>query len=390
MPRMFDMFRDKNNDANKGKQKNKLSYDDLAKTKAEPSKDAPLVFPNDDLAKTKAEPSKDAPLIFPKWALQSIARKAKDTNYYSSISKKLILDFTKDESSNPEEANKIYGNGVALVINILESAKKSEDLNKITNELNDLLDRIFNKIIMGNDLLHTIYNNDQTDFYLPHHIINSVILSCTIGYGMGFNKSRLAYLGIACLFYDIGLIYQDDIINKNRIFNAEERNIVKNHVFKTLEIIKDVKIINDSIKKTILMHHERSNGKGYPNNLSDDKIDTYAKIIGLVDTYEALTHIRVYRNKIDPHSAVKAILTSLKDYFSLDILKVFINQMSVYPIGSIVRLDGGETAKVIGVQSGSSLRPIIKIIQDANGENIDNGIITDLSKQDYPFIKNSM
>ena len=117
---------------------------------------------------------------------------------------------------------------------------------------------------------------------------------------------------------------------------------------------------------------------------------TYAKIIGLIDTYEALTHIRIYRNKIDPHSAVKAILTSLKDYFSLDILKVFINQMSVYPIGSIVRLDGGETAKVIGAQSGSSLRPIIKIIQDANGENIDNGIITDLSKQDYPFIKNSM
>ena len=139
------MFRDKNNDANKGKQKNKLSYDDLAKTKAEPSKDAPLVFPNDDLAKTKAEPSKDAPLIFPKWALQSIARKAKDTNYYSSISKKLILDFTKDESSNPEEANKIYGNGVALVINILESAKKSAIFHIYTESLLIILSRTNHK-----------------------------------------------------------------------------------------------------------------------------------------------------------------------------------------------------------------------------------------------------
>ena len=77
----------------------------------------------------------------------------------------------------------------------------------------------------------------------------------------------------------------------------------------------------------------------------------------------------------------------MKRDFDSDVMKIFINKMSVYPIGSIVTLDTDEVARVVSVQPGSPLRPVVMILRDANGVNVKEKILIDLSKQDFPDIK---
>ena len=90
------------------------------------------------------------------------------------------------------------------------------------------------------------------------------------------------------------------------------------------------------------------------------------------------------------HKAIRFLLANAKDYFDPDVLKVFINKMSVYPIGSIVRLDTQELARVISVEPGSPLRPVVMIIRDASDEPLKENIIIDLSSQDFPSIQDSV
>jgi HD-GYP domain-containing protein (c-di-GMP phosphodiesterase class II) len=144
------------------------------------------------------------------------------------------------------------------------------------------------------------------------------------------------------------------------------------------------------VKEAVQMHHERVNGKGYPRGIQQDSINPYAKIIGLVDTYEAMTNGRPYVEGMNAHKAVKFILSSLKGDFDEEVMKVFIDKMSVYPIGSIVRLDTRELARVVSVQPGSPLRPVVMVIRDANGEPVKERTIIDLSKQEFPSIQDSL
>jgi HD-GYP domain-containing protein (c-di-GMP phosphodiesterase class II) len=148
---------------------------------------------------------------------------------------------------------------------------------------------------------------------------------------------------------------------------------------------------NDNVvQEIIMMHHERADGYGYPRGIMSNEINIYAKIIGLVDTYESLTNKRPYRERMSAHKAVRFIIGSLKDYFDADVMKVFIDKMSVYPIGSIVRLDTQELARVISVQPGSPLRPVVMLIWDAFGGPAKERTIIDLSKQGFPFILESV
>jgi HD-GYP domain-containing protein (c-di-GMP phosphodiesterase class II) len=181
-----------------------------------------------------------------------------------------------------------------------------------------------------------------------------------------------------------------DIAGQPRALTDSELKLIRGHISKSLETVERIANINYTVKQTIRMHHERVSGNGYPSGIFTDDINPYARILGLVDTYEAMTHNRPHREGMNSHKAVRFLIGSLKGDFDSDVLKIFINKMSVYPIGSTVMLDTGEMAKVISVQPGSPLRPVVMILRGANGENITERTIIDLSKQDVPSIKSSV
>jgi len=308
---------------------------------------------------------------------------------YSLVSQKLIAAVRQHGVDNADSASKIYNDAVTTIKALLDKSKTTEDLSEFAPRINEALDNIFNQLLLGDNLLDNVYKAKQEDYYLPYHIVNVLILSFAIGLSMKFNKSRMDDLGKAVIFSDTGLDELRDIVTKPRKLTEEEKCWVEAHIAKSLKFAERVAPLDDTVKEAIQMHHERDNGKGYPRGLQKNAISPYAKIIGVVDTYEALTHKRNYIDEMGAHKAIKLLLGSLREYFDMDVMKAFINRMSVYPVGSLVLLNNKEIAKVVSVHPGSPLRPIVMITQDASGKPPKENTIIDLSVQDFPTIQDS-
>ena len=306
------------------------------------------------------------------------------------VSRKLISEVKKHGIDNQAKANEIYNDAIQAIKILLEKANSEEDLRPFRDAIDAILEDIFNQLVLGESILDNIYKKNEGEYYLPYHILNVLILSYAIGLSVGFNKSRLNHLGWAVMFYDFGMDAFQKVTGLSRELTSGERYLLKSHFYKSLKIAERAGSFDKVVFDTIRMHHEREGGEGYPNRIKSGEINLYAKIIGLVDTYESLTNHRPYRKEMSAHQAIKFLLGSLKNSFDPEIMKVFINKMSVYPIGSIVRLNTYELARVTSVKSGSPLLPVVMLIQDVSGEPFRERTIIDLTTQDSFFILESI
>ena len=402
MPRMFDMLRGKVAEDVKEDVKEDIKEDikeeikeeikedieeDIKEEKKEIKKPSYVDFPDINKKKENIEiPPRDH-LSFPKNILQLEVKKEESPEDHSIVSKKLISAVKQHGVDNQEKARETYAGAIEAIKTLLAKIRGRENLSDYMDKIYELLDNVFNQLIMGDKLLNNIYEEKGGEYYLPYHIVNDLILTSVLGLNMGFNKSRLSHLGMASIFCDLSIDSIEELVRQPKMLTSQERETVKAHISGSLEIVSSISVLNEIVKETIAMHHERAGGNGYPRGISSEDINPYAKILGLVDTYEAMTHTRPYREKMSAHKAVRTLIGSLKNDFDTDVIKVFINKMSVYPIGSIVKLDTEEMARVISVRPGSPLRPVVMIFRGPCGESITERNITDLSKQDFPAIK---
>jgi len=343
-------------------------------------------FPNINTKKETESLASD-PLNFPKNILSPEVRKDNPPQGQSIVSDKLISALKQHGVDNQEKARQTYEDAVEIIKVFLLKVRAKEGLSGYMDKLYELLDNVFKQLVIGDNLLKSVYEEKGEEDYLPHHIVNVLILAYVLGLNSGFNKSRLSHLGLASIFCDLGLDSIAELVRQPKTLTNQERETVKAHVAESLEVVNSIGALNEIVKETIAMHHERAGGNGYPHGLGLDDINPYAKIIGLVDVYEAITHSRSYRERMSAHQAVRALIGPLRNDFDTDVIKVFINKMSVYPIGSTVKLDTGETARVTGVRPGSPLKPVVMIFRGPNGESVSEMNIIDLSKRDSPSIK---
>lgn len=368
MPRMFDILKNRSGGGSAG------SWD--------------AKHPREGLSVPAAKDEKrdTRPIAFSKAILKAETKEEKKQENHPLVSKKLISVVKEHGVDNQGKAEEIYESAIHTVETLLDKVRRNENIAQYTDKLNELLNNLFNRLIMGDNILNSVYEERAGAYFLPYHIVNVLILSSVLGLAAGFNKSRLSHLGLASIFYDIGMDSFKNIIEQPRKLESGEMEVVKGHVAKSLEILERAGNINGIVKETVMMHHERALGDGYPAGISSGDINPYAKILGLVDTYEAMTHARPYRDGMNTHNAVKELVGSMRDEFDLDVIKIFVNKMSVYPIGSIIRLETGEIVRVISVKAGSPLRPVVMVLIDADGDNVKERVVIDLSEPNTPLI----
>ena len=106
-------------------------------------------------------------------------------------------------------------------------------------------------------------------------------------------------------------------------------------------------------------------GQGYPNKLKGRQISELAQIIGAVDIFDALISPRPYRRRLLPHEAVRELLVNERTAFPREVMKALVEQLSVYPLGTKVRLSSGEEGMVIKINPRYPSRPVVKIEQAA-------------------------
>ena len=207
--------------------------------------------------------------------------------------------------------------------------------------------------------------------YLYFHAVNVCIIAVYIGSGFDYERQDLIELGTAALLHDIGIIRHLDIININGPLGKKEYELIKEHPQAGIEILNKVskETLSQKILDAVCQEHERIDGSGYPCGLKGAGISEYAQIIGLVDVYEAMLHQRPYRRKYSPFETITVILGD-KNAFRHSIIKVLIDKIGIFPVGTPVHLSTKEVAVVIKDNPGFPLRPVVNIFLDANGKRL--------------------
>lgn len=153
---------------------------------------------------------------------------------------------------------------------------------------------------MGNETVITIAKTvDAKDVNTSQHSARVAEYSVLIAGQLGFDDKHKEQLRKAALLHDIGKIgIPDSILNKPARLTDEEYAIMKSHVVKGGEILRNFTLI-EHVEEGALYHHERYDGKGYVHGLKGEEIPLNARIIGIADSFDAMTANRVYRKQLD-------------------------------------------------------------------------------------------
>ena len=165
------------------------------------------------------------------------------------------------------------------------------------------------QIEMGNETILSIARTvDAKDSNTSEHSFRVSEYSVAIARKLGYSDKKCENLRQMALLHDIGKIgIPDAILNKPAKLTDEEYEIMKSHVIRGGEILKDFSVI-DNVNVGALYHHEKYDGTGYCHGLKGEEIPIEARIIGIADAFDAMTANRVYRKKLD----INYVISELK------------------------------------------------------------------------------
>lgn len=211
----------------------------------------------------------------------------------------------------------------------------------------------------------------STEDYLHYHSVNVCILSLIISETLGFTDKETEIMATGALLHDLGMLkIPKYIISKKETLTKEEAKKIWMHPFNGYQTISSFNVYPEDVALTAFQHHEQYDGNGYPQKLSGGKISKYARIAGIANVYDAMTKKRSYRDAFSAYDAVRQVLSGSQQQFDPEILKAFLSNISIYPIGTAVKLNSGETAVVVSVNKGVSIKPVVRLILSNDGKKI--------------------
>ena len=223
------------------------------------------------------------------------------------------------------------------------------------------------------EIMDMFIQSDNND-YPCSHSVNVTFLSVMIGVWLNYNMSELNDLAVAAVFHDIGMLKFESIFSQASKLNKIEREQVNFHPGLSCEYVRQMPGITERTIQTIMNHHKRLKSP-------IDSLGEHPQIIGLADTLEAMTHPRPYKSSLNPHTAIKKIIEEMKDSFHQSIIKILVDNIGIYPIGTWVWMDTNEIALVVDTNPGSPLSPKVNIMLNGNIELLPRPRSVDLSKQ---------
>jgi len=293
---------------------------------------------------------------------------------------------TAAPGSDMDRAEAFYGRVLGFVKETLDKAASGSDASIIGD---DILHKskeyceFFRGSINLNDMVRLVLLHDEyRDNYIYSHSVNVCFLAVRMGLGMNYSNNVLQELIIAALFHDIGMMkIRKDIWNRDGRLGAEEYEEVKKHPVYGEEMFKRIKGMGEVVPAVIGQHQERIDGSGYPRGLSKDGMHYLSRLLALVDSYAALTHTRLWRERFLPDRAIQMILDNESGGYDPHFLKEILRSVSIFPVGSWVRLSSGEVGNVVSTNDAVPMRPMIRVVFDRGGNRLSSERMLDLSKQ---------
>lgn len=229
-----------------------------------------------------------------------------------------------------------------------------------------------------------LYSGKAGENFLPLQSLNTAILATVmarLGGYLQYSKDVVS----GALLMNLGLaLLPRELLFKSEPLLPEEKAQIQKHVDFSLQIVNNnFPNLRSFVKVVIQQHHERMDGSGYPQGLKGEKIHALAQLVGIAETYCAMVSWRPYREKISPQEAIEYIMGGAGFEFDHKLVDIFSRCTVPYPVGSMVLLSTGEKGVVMDLGKGLTTRPLIRLLTDSNGEELEQPADINLSDPQY-------
>jgi HD-GYP domain-containing protein (c-di-GMP phosphodiesterase class II) len=302
------------------------------------------------------------------------------------------LEFYKDEEiyidseDQKKYSKEVYFKSIGLVKEVVEGINQQKALN--IRKAKRLMQNAVNDILQDDSTLLGLANIKNYDEYTFNHPVNVAIYAIALGQRIGIPKKHLSHLGMAGLFHDMGKTrIPKEILNKTGKLSPEEWSVMRSHPVVGTELIMRMKEWGELSTRMIagaFEHHLRYDLTGYPRLTRKKKISLFGRIVTVADFYDALVRPRVYNRFPYVSEKILGIMLerSGKD-FDPAIVKVFINMIGIFPLGTLVLLNTNEMGIVTKIQEDTEMidRPKACLLYYGDGE-YRKGKVVDLRERD--------
>lgn len=287
------------------------------------------------------------------------------------------FSFHQEELSDAEDhrrrAQKTYFRAIHLVREVVEGVKQQKMVN--IRKAKHLMENTVNSIMEDESVMLGLANIKNYDEYTFNHCVNVAIYAIAVGQRIGLPKKIRSQLGMAGLFHDIGKTRIPlEILNKAEKLSPEDWAVIRRHPLfgaETVLRIKDWGELSARMIEGAFDHHLKFDLSGYPKLSRKRNLSLFGKIIALADFYDALVRPRAYRKF--PYVSEKILGFMLEHAgreFDPVLVKVFINMMGIFPLGTLVLLDTNEMGIVVRTQDDPDFgnRPLVCLLSYRQGD----------------------
>ncbi|MGX9462289.1 HD-GYP domain-containing protein [Shewanella sp. A14] len=310
----------------------------------------------------------------------------KKTDKSSSATSLLTRKATMTLDIRQTQAKKLLVEAKELIKKVMSETFSGRTIE--VSQVENIADKMIESVMDDADAFKCISALRSKDAYLLEHSINVAFLLVTFGIHLNLDRELLKKMAVGGILHDIGKIYVDDeVLHKPGKLTPEEYEHMKLHQVYAIDIMNETIELPQVSKDVCLMHHEKLDGKGYPNGLKDDQIPLHGRMSCIVDIFDALTATRCYKEAMSPAAAFKVLLSLTPFHLDPQLVYEFIRCVGVYPVGSLVQLSDDRVGIVWDAKGRDALHPIVKCFYSLKHKRYTEVTMVDLLKSELHIEK---
>jgi len=277
-------------------------------------------------------------------------------------------------------ARAAFANSHALIQEALANVRvgRTLDAERVRAAVKDLT----GSVLRNPDAMMLFAQLREKGEYAVSHSLDVSIYMAAFGRFLQLDQAQIELLAYLGMLQDIGKVrLPKTLLEKRGRLSIEEFEQAKLHVNYSVEILRATAGIPIELPRLATLHHERHDGSGYPNRLQGHDIGMIGAIAAIVDTFDAMTVPRPYADAVAPSAAISSLYKWRGVSFDAGLVEQFIRFVGIFPVGSLVELNSGETGVVISQNPEQRLKPRVMVLRDAKGFELRPQKLLDLSRE---------
>ncbi|MBI5115830.1 HD-GYP domain-containing protein [Candidatus Poribacteria bacterium] len=271
-----------------------------------------------------------------------------------------------------------YGTALKCMDTLQQDVMANKPINMVA--LRQTVTSLIEDFLSDREAVLGIMSIKNYDEYLFHHSVNVAITALSIASKLPLDADMMRMVGTCGLLHDMGMIkIPRDIMNKPGRLTEVEWGVMRRHPIEGAQILMRYEDLGELPVLAALEHHAGYDLSGYPTLKGKNRPHAIARIIGVADVFEAVTANRAYRRAHSIHQAVSVLIQNAGGLLDPLLVKLLLNTFGVFPPGSVVRLQNGETAVVVEPNEDNPFSPKVRALSENSGNQTDNQLI-DTSK----------